>query len=388
MRPPNVGQAAPLGDDQVVGLALPAAKRIGEATRYVETHLRRKTPARFALNTTGGIVLAVAKGDIPSGSVPRPGKGRATLYAIDDSDLGVSLEEDVDVYNIFDKTIKGGAGLELGSRGGKLVVVGVDSCSNLGNPSTGAELSFLPPDRGDGQNITFAEPASIRLARLGDGGVTLESPVGTATPSLVQSAQAVNTTSGFTVTFGAGTTAGSLVVVKIAYASTSGSITLSGYTSDVTGSNGTILGAIYSKPNVSAGTTTVSGTFSGGTPRWVVVAEEWANLKVSSAVDQTASATATGSATVASGTTAATSQASEMAAVLLIADATGGGVGTSTDWSSPTNGYTLSRQNNNNVGLGAATLYKVLSGTGAQSTAATNSQSPNSLGLIATYKST
>src|SRR5262249_18309547 len=63
-----------------------------------------------------------------------------------------------------------------------------------------------------------------------------------------------------------------------------------------------------------------------------------------------------------------------------------GGTGPSTDWSGPTSGFTLDQQENNGNPLGLASLYKVLSATGAQSTSVGNNQNPSYYGVIVTYK--
>jgi hypothetical protein len=114
--------------------------------------------------------------------------------------------------------------------------------------------------------------------------------------------------------------------------------------------------------------------------------EEWSGLRSSSALDQTASAyTATGT-SGGTGTTATTTQANEMFAAAIAVDSTSGGTGTSTDWSAPTNSFTLNVQENNGNPLGLATLYRVVSATGTYTTAATNNQVPDFAGVIATYK--
>jgi hypothetical protein len=200
--------------------------------------------------------------------------------------------------------------------------------------------------------------------------------------SLVQHAVATGTGTAPACSFAGASTAGNLIVAKVAYLSAGGTLSMpAGFGKDVSYGPASPQVSIWSYPNAPA-TTTVTGSLSGSSARWILAVEEWSGLQGALALDQTADATGSG-ASGSSGTTSATTQAAEMAAAAIAADDGTNGDG---EFSSPTNGYTLLENKANGNPLALATLYKVLSATGAQSTAVNCSTSPDYYGVIATYK--
>ena len=197
---------------------------------------------------------------------------------------------------------------------------------------------------------------------------------------LVQSVVATGTSTAPAATFGSGTTAGNAIIAKAAWLAGGSNISTSGFTLDA---GQTPAGephvAILSNLTATTGTTTVTGALSGASVRWIYCLEEWSGL---TALDQTATAIGSG-ASGGTGTTSATTQANEMAAAAIAVDDGSNGDG---EFSAATNGFTILANKTNGNPLGLCTLYKILSSTGAQSTAVTCSTFPDFYGVIATYK--
>jgi hypothetical protein len=215
-------------------------------------------------------------------------------------------------------------------------------------------------------------------------GYTVYDDGGGSGGALVQHAVATGTGTAPACTFAGATTAGNTVLAKVTWLPLGGSLTMpAGFGQDVAllpGAGPQV--SIWSYPGAPP-TTTVTGALSGSAARWILAVEEWSGILSSSPLDQTADATSSG-ASGTSGTTSATTQADEVAAAAIAADDGTFGDG---EFSSPTNGYTLLENKTNGNPLALATLYKVLSATGAQSTSVDCSTSPGYYGVIATYKS-
>ena len=201
--------------------------------------------------------------------------------------------------------------------------------------------------------------------------------------SLVQSVVAAGTSTAPAATFASGTTAGNAIIAKLAWLTSGGTFTLSGFATDVTLTSTNPKVAILSNLAATTNTTTVTGSLSGSSVRWIMTLEEWSGLLSSSALDRTASQTTASGPSGGTGTTSSTTQNNEMAAAAIACDDGTAGDG---EFSAPTNGFTLLANKTNGNPMGLATLYKVLSTMGAQSTAVDCSTSPDYYGCVATYK--
>lgn len=318
----------------------------------------------------GYIARARTTTAVATGTVDAPGNGTATLTLSGRTTA---------VYSIYDKTIATGAGVMLGREQGKWYILSVDSCNSIGNPAAGSEPDFFGHQL---DTLTASEgihPASGRVRGFEEITGPFQDPA--TLPTLIQHAVATGNSGAPACTFTNPVGSGNAIIVKLAWNSGGGALTLAGFAADSVLTSSDPYVSTLSRLTGGSGTTTVTGSLASSA-RWIMAVEEWAGL-AAGGLDKTANAFTFSSFTALSGTTAATTQASEMAAIAIAADDGTGGDG---EFSSPTNGYTILENKANGAGLALVTLYKVLSSTGAQSTAATCTARADYNAVVATYK--
>src|SRR5690606_29083048 len=130
--------------------------------------------------------------------------------------------------------------------------------------------------------------------------------------------------------------------------------------------------------NANAGSTTVTVTYAGGQfPDTAWIAEEWAGIATSSALDVTANASADSTTSHSTGTTATTSQANE-----LVWTAMGNEEGADAGWSADTGYSNATSQKGFDSFTRAFVASKVVSSIGTQTATHTTSSFVNGQGAI------
>ncbi len=218
-------------------------------------------------------------------------------------------------------------------------------------------------------------------------------PAAVGGPVFVQSKKNSSNTGSVTVTPTVPTTTGNFLALWVTGVTDGlAAITIttpSGWTALPAGSSTTVGGKWFYKENAGS-ISSVTVASANGADAIAAFLLEFSGAFTSSSADQNTKNNGTGT-SLTTGTTSTTTNASEIWVAGVGTD--GGGFGTGSTFSSPTNGFTIADTvtnqgtggSNNDVISGAA-LYKIVSSTGTASAGVTASQSGNFQAEIATFK--
>ncbi len=253
---------------------------------------------------------------------------------------------------------------------------------------------FVYPNRllGQGEAIAFYRGASPLTLRDRKKRVGIP-PAPAGGPLFVQSKKNSSNTGSVTVTPTVPTTTGNFLALWVTGVTDGLAAavftTPSGWTALPAGSSTTVGGKWFYLENAGS-ISSVTVASANGTDAIAAFLLEFSGAFTSSSADQNTKNNGTGT-SLTTGTTSTTTNASEIWVAGVGTD--GGGFGTGSTFSSPTNGFTIADTvtnqgtggSNNDVISGAA-LYKIVSSTGTASAGVTASQSGNFQAEIATFK--